>query len=148
VEHPELAWLFAIDAEGDGRDHHPDWRDLFVKAALCHVVGRRAPAVLEAEVMQARAARFEQRSRVSPFSVFSSLVSGGFSGFWARMRAAGPVEALEQRYEEANAETQADAKLTAGEVAMLLGLSERDGKLTANEQALMDALEALEAEQG
>ena len=144
----EMQWLFALDAECDGRANDPAWRDLFVKAALCHVAGRRAPATLEADMMLAREARFaEPRPGVTPLSLVKSIFKGGLGGYVARARAPGWVEGMEDRYEEANAGAEDDAKLTVAEIAAMLGFSEADGKLTENEQALMAELHKLEAEQ-
>jgi hypothetical protein len=149
VTDAEIRWLFALDAESEGRDNDPAWGDLFVKAALCHVMGRRTPAALEADVMLVRQARLAgPRPQVTPLSVLKSLLSGGFAAYKARLSQPGWVEALEKRYDEVNAGAEADARLTAAEAAALLGLSEADGKLTVNEQALLAELRKLEAEQG
>ena len=148
VTDAEIRWLFALDAECDGRDNDPAWRDLFVKAALCHVAGRRSPAALEAELMLAREARFAaDRPAVTPISVIRDIIKGGFSGFGARVREAGWVDGMEDRYEAINAEAEEDAKLTAMEMASMLGMVDLDGKRTANETALIEELRKLEAEQ-
>jgi hypothetical protein len=63
------------------------------------------------------------------------------------VREAGWVEGMEQRYAAINAEAEEDARLTAMEMAAMLGLSEADGKRTANEEALLAELRKLEAEQ-
>jgi hypothetical protein len=144
----EMQWLFALDAECDGRSNDPAWRDLFVKAALCHVAGRAAPAALEAETMLAREARFaEPRPHVTPLSLVKAIFAGGLGGYRARVGEPGWVEGMEDRYEAANAGAEADAKLTVAEIAAMLGLGEADGRLTANEQALIAELRKLEAEQ-
>lgn len=145
VEHDELVWLFALDAATQGFEHDAGWKDLFVKAALCHVVGRRAPAILEAEVMRERETRLSGPRRVSAHRVFESFTQGGFAGFWSRLTSPDFAARMETRYGEINVEAEADAKLTADEAAMMLGLAEKDGALTPNEQALMAALREMEA---
>lgn len=143
----EMEWLFAVDASTDGRVHCVAWRDLFVKVGLTHVEGRRAPAVLEQDVMVQREARFANRPNVTPLSVIKSIFGGGLSGYKDRVSEPGWAEGLEERYEVANAEAETDARFTAAEAAAMLGLADRDGRHTANEQALLVALRQLETEQ-
>jgi hypothetical protein len=148
VEAPELDWLFMLDAATDGQANDPAWQDLFVKAGMCHVVGRRAPALLEPEAMRAMEQRFGARARMTPLSMLQGLMGGGFGRFKRDIQEPGDVGAVEQHYAAINFETDDDARLTADEAASLIGLSDRDGKRTANEEALLAALRALEAEQG
>jgi len=147
VEAPELNWLFALDAATDGQSNDPAWQDLFVKAAMCHVAGRRAPALLEPEAMRAMDQRFAERERMTPLTMLQNLMGGSFDRYRRDIREPSDVEALEQHYEMLNEETEADARLTADEAARLIGLSDMDGRRTANEEALLIALRQLEAEQ-
>lgn len=147
VTEEEMEWMFAVDASTDGRAHCAAWRDLFVKVGLAHVAGRRAPVVLERDAMVQREARFANRPNVTPMSVIKSIFGGGLSGYKDRVSEPGWAEGVEERYEVANAETEADARFTAAEAAKMLGLADRDGRHTANEQALLAALRQLEAEQ-
>jgi hypothetical protein len=54
---------------------------------------------------------------------------------------------MENRYHAINLEAEEDAKLTAMEMATMLGMADADGRRTANETALMEELRKLEAEQ-
>jgi hypothetical protein len=147
VTDAEIRWMFDIDAATDGYEHDPAWRDLFVKAGVAHVEGRQSPAVLDADAMLARETRFAARAPVTPMSVLQSIFKGGLAGYASRTQEPGWVEGMEERYEAANAETEADAHFTAAEAARMLGLADGDGKRTANEAALLQALEELEARQ-
>jgi hypothetical protein len=142
VTDSEVRWLFALDAESDGRANDASWQDLFVKASLCHVMGRSAPKHLEADALQAREARTSGPAEVSAKSILSRFTEGGLQGFVAKLREPGYYEGVENRYAEANASAEADAVLTPDEVAKMLGMSDDDGKRTANERALLAALNA------
>lgn len=145
VTEAEVRWLFALDAESDGRENDASWRDLFVKASLCHVMGRRAPKHLEAEMMQAREARLSAPGKVTAKSILSRFVDGGWAGYVAKLREPGYYQGVEDRYAAANAEAEEDAVLTVAEVAGMLGMNDEDGKRTANERALIAELESLSA---
>jgi hypothetical protein len=138
----EVRWLFALDAESDGRANDASWQDLFVKASLCHVMGRSAPKHLEADALQAREARTSVPAEVSAKSILSRFTEGGLQGFVTKLREPGYYEGVENRYAEANAAAEADAVLTPDEVAKMLGMSDDDGKRTTNERALLAALNA------
>jgi hypothetical protein len=142
VTDDEVRWLFALDAESDGRANDASWQDLFVKASLCHVMGRSAPKHLEADALQAREARLSAPAEVSAKSILSRFTEGGVQGFVAKLREPGYYEGVEDRYAAANAAAEADAELTADEVAKMLGMSDDDGKRTTNERALLAALNA------
>lgn len=146
VSEVEVRWLFALDAESDGRDNDPAWGDLFVKAAVCHVSGKTTPAALEEAAMQALEARIAPRPPVSPLEALKSFLRGGFAGYRAQAATLGPIEALEQRYQAANDAGEERAIITADEIASLRSLSQPAAKLTANEQALIAELRKLEAE--
>lgn len=145
VDADEARWLFAIDAESDGRANDPAWRDLFVKAQLCHLMGRQAPDQPTAEALRARQQWLEDAS-VEPFSGLMSIFTGGFKGYLSRVRQIDERDSLEVYYEAANANAEEDAALTAQERAWALGMSNEDGKLTANERALLAELQKLEGE--
>jgi hypothetical protein len=147
VEAAELDWLFALDAESDGRDHDPAWRDLFVKAGLCHLLGRRAPALLEPEAMLALREREQTRAPMTLRSLVGSIMSGGLKGYRERIRLPDEVTAMENHYAQVVADMEEDAMLTAAEAAAIIGIADRDGRRTANERALLDELEKIEAEQ-
>jgi hypothetical protein len=149
VTQVEVRWLFALDAESSGRANDPAWRDLFVKAALCHVAGRSDAAALEAQEMLAREARFaEPRPAVTPLSVLQSVFAGGLKGYMTRATEPGWVEGMENRYAATNAATEAEAEITFAEAAALLGVADEDGKHTENEEALLAELRKQQSEPG
>lgn len=141
----EARWLFALDSESDGRANAAAWGDLFVKAVLCHLMGRRAPAMLEANAMMARQAWLS-----APTQGVGALLSGMFKG--ARLNLNGdmdgdtPAERWEAHYDAVNDEAAADAKLTLNEIAWAVGMTRADQKLTVNERALLAEIRKLEAE--
>ncbi|MGQ0531161.1 MAG: hypothetical protein ACT4OF_00535 [Caulobacteraceae bacterium] len=146
VTEAEARWLFALDAESDGRANDPAWSDLFVKAALCHLMGRRAPELLEANAMMARQAWLNAPTKDVAASL-ASIFQGGLKGYKAKIHEGSVVERLEGQYEVANCDADADAELTLSEIAWTVGMTKQDGKLTANEQALLAEIKKLEAEQ-
>lgn len=144
VTEAEAKWLFALDAECDGRANDDAWGDLFVKAVLNHLMGRRAPKLLEAEGMAARQAWLQSPEKgVAAF--WSSIFRGGFTAFREKLNYR-EVDATEAHYEAVNAEYEEDARLTLVELAWAVGLSKEDGKQTANEVALLAALNEFEAQ--
>ncbi len=145
VTQPEARWMFALDAESDGRTNDPAWGDLFVKAVLCHLMGRRAPEVLEANNMKARQAWLNAPTPGISASL-ASIFEGGLRGYKAKIHEGSAVERLEGQYEVANDDAEADAELTLAEIAWTVGMTKEDGKRTANEAALLAEIAKLEAE--
>jgi hypothetical protein len=141
VTEEEARWLFAIDAATDGRANAPSWSDFFVKAQLCHLMGRQAPASAEAS----RKAWLTPPERFEPLSNLGNIFNGGFAGYWRRVRELGQVDQLETYYEAANANAEEDAQLTAAERAFTHSIVKQDGKLTANEQKLLAELQKLQS---
>ena len=139
----EARWMFALDAESEGRGNDPAWGDLFVKAMLCHLMGRRAPALLEAKDMMARQAWLETDTK-GVGAMLASIFAGGVTGFAAKVREASTVDRMEGYYEAANDDAAADAELTLSEIAWTVGMTKEDGKLTANERALLAEIEKIE----
>lgn len=141
VTEDEARWLFAIDAESDGRANDPAWTDLFVKAVLNHLMGRRAPALLEGESMLAR-----QRWLEAPTQGVGGFIRSMFEfgpGWWGKVFYR-EVDGFEAHYERANEERAQDEKLTLEEVAWAVGMTREDGKRTANEEALLAAIRDIE----
>ncbi len=138
----EARWLFDLDAESDGRENDPSWGDLFVKAVLCHLMGRRAPALLEANAMMARQAWLS-----APTQGVGALLGGMFKGARPAFNVdeATPAERWEAHYEAANDEMAADGQLTLSEIAWTVGMTKKDQKLTVNEKALLVEIRKLEA---
>ena len=146
VTEDEARWLFAVDAESDGRANEPAWTDLFVKGVLNHLMGRRAPAALEQDSMMCREAWFATQAQGPLGDSLATMFDGGLKGFMSRLGAADDATRLEQRYEAVVAEMQEDEVLTLAEIAWAVGMSREDGKRTANETALLAKLRELEAE--
>lgn len=145
ITEDEARWLFVIDAESDGRANDPAWRDLFVKAILNHLLGRRAPALLKAEGMLAGRAWLTEERPSSPLSFLSRAFEGGLEGYRRNLGLASDVDRLEAHYEAANAEAEEDARLTLSEIAWAVGMTKQDGKTTENEKALLTEIRTLES---
>jgi hypothetical protein len=146
VTEDEARWLFALDAESDGRANDPAWTDLFVKGVLNHLMGRRAPAALEQDSMMRREAWFAAQAQGPLGDSLATMFDGGLKGFMSRLGAPDDVTRLEQRYEAVVAEMQQDEVLTLAEIAWAVGMAREDGKRTANETALLAKLREFEAE--
>lgn len=144
VTEPEARWLFALDAESEGRANDAAWGDLFVKALLNHLMGRRAPRALERANLLARQAWLEAKPQGIPGASVLTMFDGGVRGFLAKIGQAGMRELLEQGYEAANAEAESDARLTLAEIAWVVGMTKEDRKRTANEEKLLAEIRAIE----
>lgn len=147
VTEDEARWMFELDAESADRRNCPAWTDLFVKAVLNFLMGRRAPELLEAHGMLARQAWLRTDTNGVAASL-ASLFSGGWSAYTSKVRQGDAVDRWETHYEAANAAAERDAQLTLEEVAWTVGMTKQDGKRTANEEALLAELRKLEAQQG
>ena len=146
VTEDEARWLFALDAESDGRANDAAWTDLFVKGVLNHLMGRRAPAALEQSDMLRRETWFAAQAEGPLGDSVLTMFDGGLKGFWSRVTAADDVTRMEERYEAVVAEMREDERLTLAEIAWAVGMSREDGKRTANETALLTKLREIEAE--
>lgn len=146
VTEEEARWLFAIDAESDGRANDPLWTDLFVKGVLNHLMGRRAPAALEQSDILRRETWFAAQAEGPLGDSVLTMFEGGLKGFWSRVTSPDDVTRMEQRYEAVVAEMREDERLTLAEIAWAVGTAREDGKRTANETALLAKLREIEAE--
>ncbi len=147
VTEAEARWLFALDAESDGRANDPTWGDLFVKAVLCHLMGRRAPALLEASDMMARQAWLKSDTP-GVGAALSSVFAGGFKAYKSKVREMSAVDRWEGHFDVANDDAEGDSKLTLSEIAWAVGMTKEDRKRTANEEVLLAEIRKIEAEQG
>lgn len=143
VSEDEARWLFALDAATDGRANDPAWTDLFVKAQLCHLMGRQ-PDLPDQETMLARQKWLADTS-IHPLSNLGHMFDNGFSGFRAKATTMSERGRLETYYEAANANAEEDAALTSAEQDWALDEAHADGKLTANERALLTELDKIKA---
>jgi hypothetical protein len=146
VTEDEARWLFAIDAESDGRTNDSAWTDLFVKGVLNHLMGRRAPVSLEQGAMLRRETWFAAQAEGPLGDSVLTMFDGGLKGFWSRVTSPDDVTRMEERYEAVVAEMREDERLTLAEIAWAVGMSREDGKRTANESALLAKLREIEAE--
>lgn len=145
VTEEEARWLFDLDARTDGRANDPAWRDLFVKGVLNHLMGRRAPALLEAKGMMARQAWLNTPHKVSPVGFFQRAFAGGWDGLKAASRQEpDAVDRVRAYFENENASAEEAARLTLEESAWALGMTREDGKRTANEDVLLAELRRIE----
>jgi hypothetical protein len=144
VTETEARWLFALDAESDGRANDPAWGDLFVKAVLNHLMGRVIPAELAQENLLAREAWLRARRNAFPGASVLSVFEGGVGGFMAKLKLDDVGERMESYYEAQNAAAEESAKLTLSEAAWAAGLTRADDKRTANERALLAEIERLQ----
>lgn len=148
VTEAEARWLFALDAQTDGRANDPAWGDLFVKGVLNHLMGKRAPALLEAKGMMARQAWLNTPVKVSPLAFLSRGFGNLADGVEALKRGEpGAAERMADYYRSENAHAAAAARLTLEESAWALGMTREDGKQTSNEAALLAELQRVEQAQ-
>lgn len=148
VTEAEARWLFALDAQTDGRANDPAWGDLFVKALLNHLMGKRAPALLEAKGMMARQAWLNASTKVSPLSFLMRGFGNVMDGVDALKRGdPGAAARIAEYYKNEIVHADVAARLTLEESAWALGMTQDDGKQTANEAALLAELQRVERDQ-
>jgi hypothetical protein len=143
VTEVEARWLFALDAESDGRGNDPAWSELFVNAVLCHLMGRRAPALLQANDMMARQAWLNAPT-AGLLGSLQSIFQGGLTNYKAKIHEDSFAERWEGHYVVANDDAGSDAELTLSEIAWTVGMTQEDGKRTANEETLLAEIRAIE----
>jgi hypothetical protein len=142
VSEEELRWLFALDAATDGQPNDPAWGDLFVKAALNHVMAQRAPDLLSPAQQRARHDWLNSSVRPAPLSFLARAGEGGLATYRRRVGLR-ERDLFESHYETRLAEAADDGRLTRSEVDRVVALVRGDGRRTANEARLMDELERL-----
>jgi len=76
VTRTEAEVLFAIDQLTAGRENHPAWRDLFVKAIASCVMAASGYTAPSREVALAGEAWLDQRGELSLDNILSGMVSG------------------------------------------------------------------------
>lgn len=144
VTEDEVHWLFAIDAESDGRANHPSWGDLFVKAVMNHLMARKAPALLEAQDQVRRRLWASSLLTPKPAAFLARTFEGGLDGFRKRLTQASDADRLEAHYAAVNSAAEQDAKLTLEEIAWAVGMARADRKRTANEELLLAEIKKIE----
>lgn len=141
VNDDEARWLFAVDAESDGRANDPAGIDLFVKAQLCHLMGRQLDLPTTEEDMARE--KWLRHTSIHPLSNLMKIFSSSAAGYKEHVRELGDRDRLEDYYEAANANAEEDAELAADENDWTVRASNADGKLTANEHALLAELDKI-----
>jgi hypothetical protein len=137
----EAEVLFDIDAVTAGRDNHPDWCDLFVKAIASCVMAASGYAAPPREVALAREAWLDRRGDLSLDNVLSGMVTG-FKPMLDEYRAQSGEERAIARLTQQKIEIITHEAVTAAEASWLAARIARDGTLSPNERALLVFLKA------
>ncbi len=144
VTEDEAHWLFALDAESDGRANHPSWGDLFVKGVLNHLLARKTPKLLDTNGQLNRQAWLNGLLTPSPANFLARTFEGGLDGYRKQLFQRSDVDRLEAHYENANAAAAEDEKLTLEEIAWTVGMTRADRKRTANEEKLLAEIKKIQ----
>src|SRR5581483_2329098 len=141
ITRTEAEVLFEIDEATAGRDNHPAWTDLFVKAIANCVMTASGYAPPPREIALAREAWLDRRGDLSLDAILSGMASGLkglFGGYREQTTEERAIAQLTQQKVEIitrEALTPADAKWLAQRIG-------RDGAMTSNERALLQFLKA------
>jgi hypothetical protein len=132
----EAEVLFEIDESSCGRDNHPAWTDLFVKAiANCAKVasGYAAPS---REAALAGEARLERRADLSLNAILSGSLPG-LKGLFAGYREQTAEEGAIAHLMRQKVEIVTHDAVEPANAAWLAERIGRDGQITPNERALL-----------
>lgn len=132
----EAEVLFEIDESSSGRDNHPAWTDLFVKAIANCVMAASGYAPPSRQAALAGEARLDRRGHFSLDAIVRG-VGPGLKGFFAGYREQTTEEGAIARLTRQKVEIithDAVEPANAGWLAQRIG---RQGKLTPNERALL-----------
>jgi hypothetical protein len=132
----EAEVLFEIDESSSGRDNHPAWTDLFVKAIANCVMAASGYAPPPRQAALAGEARLDRRGHF-PLDAIVRGVGPGLKGFFAGYREQTTEEGAIARLTRQKVEIithDAVEPANAGWLAQRIG---RQGKLTPNEWALL-----------
>jgi hypothetical protein len=140
VTRGEAEVLFEIDEKSCGRDHHPAWTDLFVKAIANCVMAASGYAPPPREVALAGEAWRDRRGNLSLDAIRRGVGSrkGLFAGYHEPSAEEGAIARLTRQKVEIvthDAVAPANAAWLAERIA-------RDGKITPNGRALLMFLKA------
>jgi hypothetical protein len=139
VTRMEAELLFEIDEATAGRDNHPAWTDLFVKAIANCVMAASGYAPPPREVALAREAWLDQRGELALDAILGGMGSG-LKGLFAGYREQTPEEGAIARLTRQKVEIITHETIEAADAAWLAGRIGRDGKMTPNEGALLQFL--------
>ncbi len=136
ITQAEAEVLFDIDEATSGRDNHPAWTDLFVKAIASCVMAASGYAAPPREVALARDAWLDRRGELSLDAILGGMASGLkglFGGYREQTTEERAIAALTQQ----KVEIITREAVTAAEATWLAARIGRDGGMTPNERALL-----------
>ena len=132
--------LFDIDEATTGRDNHPAWTDLFVKAIANCVMAASGYAAPPREVALARDAWLDRRGELSLDAMLGGMASG-LKGLFGGYREQTWRSAPSPRLTQQKVEIVTHEAVTAAEATWLAARIGRDGRMSPNERALLDVPE-------
>jgi hypothetical protein len=136
VTQMEAEMLFEIDEITAGRDNHPAWTDLFVKAIANCVMAASGYAPPPREVALAHEACLDRRGDLSLEAILGGIGSG-LRGLFAGYRERTLEESAIARLTQQKVEIITHEAIEAADAAWLAQRIGRDGKITPNELALL-----------
>jgi hypothetical protein len=141
ITQAEAEVLFDIDAATFGRDNHPAWTDLFVKAIANCVMAASGYAAPPREVALAREAWLDRRGELSLDAMLAGMTAG-LKGPFGGYREQTTEERAIARLTQQKVEIITREAVTAAEATWLAERIGRDGKMSPNERALLSFLRA------
>ena len=136
ITQAEAEVLFDIDEATTGRDNHPAWTDLFVKAIANCVMAASGYAAPPREVALARDAWLDRRGELSLDAMLGGMATG-LKGLFGGYREQTVEERSIARLTQQKVEIVTHEAVTAAEATWLAERIARDGKMSPNERALL-----------
>jgi len=136
ITQAEAEVLFDIDEATTGRDNHPAWTDLFVKAIANCVMAASGYAAPPREVALARDAWLDRRGELSLDAMLGGMATG-LKGLFGGYREQTVEERSIARLTQQKVEIVTHEAVTAAEATWLAERIGRDGKMSPNERALL-----------
>jgi hypothetical protein len=136
ITQAEAQVLFDIDEATTGRDNHPAWTDLFVKAIANCVMAASGYAAPPREVALARDAWLDRRGELSLDAMLGGMATG-LKGLFGGYREQTVEERSIARLTQQKVEIVTHEAVTAAEATWLAERIARDGKMSPNERALL-----------
>jgi hypothetical protein len=136
ITQAEAEVLFDIDEATTGRDNHPAWTDLFVKAIANCVMAASGYAAPPRAVALARDAWLDRRGELSLDAMLGGMATG-LKGLFGGYREQTVEERSIARLTQQKVEIVTHEAVTAAEATWLAERIGRDGKMSPNERALL-----------
>jgi len=136
ITQAEAEVLFDIDEATTGRDNHPAWTDLFVKAIANCVMAASGYAAPPRAVALARDAWLDRRGEL-PLDAMLGGMATGLKGLFGGYREQTVEERSIARLTQQKVEIVTHEAVTAAEATWLAERIGRDGKMSPNERALL-----------